>query len=256
MEEKITEQKYNQLTMNVNQSNLNEYPTTIYGYARISRRSQKIERQIENIRKAYPNAIIYQEAYTGTKIEGRKELNKLLKRVQSGDTIVFDSVSRMSRSKEDGVELYFELYEKGIHLVFLKEAYINTSVYQEAIQQTIAVTGNEIADLYIEATNKVIHLLAAKQIEKAFEQSQKEVDDLHERTREGMREARRNGKQIGQKKGSTLNIKKKEPKKEEIKKYSKDFNGSLNDVDTMKIVGLARNTYYKYKKELFEELTR
>ena len=81
-------------------------------------------------------------------------------------------------------------------------------------------------------------------------------DDLHERTREGMREARRNGKQIGQKKGSTLNIKKKEPKKEEIKKYSKDFNGSLNDVDTMKIVGLARNTYYKYKKELFEDMAQ
>ena len=254
----LTEQEkkeYNHMTEHATQISFKEISAATYGYARISRRSQKIERQLENIKNAYPDAIIYQEAYTGTKIDGRRELNKLLKRVQPGDTIVFDSVSRMSRSKEDGVTLYFELYEKGIQLVFLKESYINTSVYKEAIHRTIAVTGNEIADLYIEATNKVIHLLAAKQIEKAFEQSQKEVDDLHERTKEGMREAKRNGKQIGQRKGNVLIIKKKEPKKAEIKKYSKDFDGTLNDVNTMKIVGLARNTYYKYKKEMFEELS-
>ena len=39
-----------------------------YGYGRISRKSQKIERQIENINRAYPAAKIYTEAYTGTKV--------------------------------------------------------------------------------------------------------------------------------------------------------------------------------------------
>ena len=49
-----------------------------YGYCRISRRKQSIERQIRNIRQAYPNAIIIQEAGTGTTLD-RKEWNKLMK---------------------------------------------------------------------------------------------------------------------------------------------------------------------------------
>ena len=38
--------------------------------------------------------------------------------------------------------------------------------------------------------------------------------------------------------------------KEIILKHSKDFYGSLNDSECMKLTGLSRNTYYKYKREL------
>lgn len=225
----------------------------IFGYARISRKTQNIERQIRNIISEYPKAEIFQEAWTGTKTD-RPQFNKLLEKVQAGDTIVFDSVSRMSRNATEGIEIYFRLYEMGVNLVFIKESYINTDVYRNAVSQGIEATGNEIADIYIEATNKVIRLLATQQIEKAFEQAEKEVTDLHERTKEGIETARRNGKQIGQKAGAKLNVKKKEPKKAEIRKYCKDFDGTLTDKDTMKLVGLARNTYYKYKKEILAEI--
>lgn len=226
----------------------------IYGYCRISRKTQNITRQINNILREYPLAEIKQEAYTGTKEEGRKEFLKLLKIVKSGDTIVFDSVSRMSRNAEEGIKTYFNLYEQGINLIFLKEGYINTSVYKESIQQTIASTGNEIADLYIEATNKVIKLLAIKQIEKAFEQAQKEVDDLHQRTSEGMRVAQSNGKRVGTQKGDKLKIKKKEPIKADIKRLSKNFNGNCTDVELIRMLDVSKNTYYKYKREIIEEL--
>lgn len=225
----------------------------IFGYARISRKTQNIERQIRNILNEYPKAEIFQEAWTGTKTD-RPQFNKLLEKVQAGDTIVFDSVSRMSRNATEGIEIYFRLYEMGVNLVFIKESYINTDVYRNAVSQGIEATGNEIADIYIDATNKVIRLLATQQIEKAFEQAEKEVTDLHERTKEGIETARRNGKQIGQKQGAKLNVKKKEPKKAEIRKYCKDFDGTLTDKDTMKLVGLARNTYYKYKKEILAEM--
>ncbi len=230
-----------------------------YAYARISRKTQKIERQIENLTKAYPDARIYQEAYTGTKTEGRKEFKRMLSAVKPGDTIVFDSVSRMSRNADDGIKLYMDLYDKGVNLVFLKEQYINTDVYKESIQQTIASTGNEIADIYIEATNKVIKLLAEQQIRKAFEQSEKEVQDLHERTREGIREAKRKGKQVGRAAGARVATRKSVEAKKLMQEYSRDFNGTLNDIDTMvqiraRVGTLSRNTYYKYKKELFEQL--
>lgn len=57
-------------------------------------------------------------------------------------------------------------------------------------------------------------------------------------------------KQIGQKKGKKLKTKKSVGAKEIIQKMSKDFNGDLSDVDVMKLTGLARGTYYKYKREL------
>ncbi len=231
---------------------------TIYGYCRISTRKQNIERQVENILVAYPAAVnhIYKESYTGTKIQGRKELDKLLSRVIEGDTIVFDSVSRFSRNAQEGMDLYIELFDKGINLVFLKESYIDTDVYRSSVSQSIAKTGNEIADCYIEATNKVIRILARQQVERAFDQAQKEVTDLRQRTKEGIRVAREHGKQVGIAKGTKLTVKKKAPSKEKIRKYCRDFNGQLTDTETMKQIGISRNTYYKYKKEIIEELTQ
>ena len=226
---------------------------TTYGYARISTKKQSIDRQIRNIKEYNAAAVIFEEAYTGTKIEGRKEFNKLLSKVKKGDTIVFDSVSRMSRNADDGIELYFDLYEKGINLVFLKERYIDTEMYKQESNNKIELTGEDVDEI-LKGINKYFKTLAKKQIRIAFEQAQKEVDDLRERTKEGIREAKAKGKQIGQAKGKKLVVKKSAEAKEKIVKYSKDFRGTLSDVEVMKLVGLSRNTYYKYKKELREEL--
>lgn len=228
----------------------------VYGYCRISTQKQSMERQVRNITAAYPAAIIYQEAYTGTKLEGREKLEKLLKTVKAGDTIVFDSVSRMSRNADEGFQLYKQLMENGIELVFLKEPQINTATYKAAMdkQISIAATGDNAADELIQsiaaAINRYMMSLAERQIKIAFEQSEKEVCDLQQRTREGIETARRNGKQIGQQEGRKLNVKKAAPAMELIKKHSKDFFGSLNDQECMKLTGLARNTYYKYKREI------
>ena len=226
----------------------------IYGYCRISIKEQSIERQNRNIRELYPEAILVNEIYTGRKIEGRKEWNKLLNKVERGDTIVFDSVSRMSRNAVDGFELYKELYDKGIELIFLKEQHINTTTYKKALDtNSVELTGTAV-DSILEGINKYLLSLAEEQIRIAFEQSEKEVEDLRQRTKEGMETARLNGKQIGGKKGVKLKTKKSIVAKEQIQKYSKDFQGTLADVEVMKIVGVSRNSYYKYKKELVEEL--
>lgn len=92
----------------------------IYGYARVSTPTQSIDRQIRNIKDAYEVNKIYQEVFTGTDFQGRKELQKLLKVVREDDVIVFDSVSRMSRSAEEGFKLYQELFNKGVELDFIK----------------------------------------------------------------------------------------------------------------------------------------
>lgn len=222
----------------------------IYGYCRISTNKQNIERQVRNIEREYPNAKIIKEVYTGTKIN-RIEFNKLLKAVKQGDTIVFDSVSRMSRNAEEGFKLYEELFNKGIELVFIKEQHINTKTYKKALNNNIEMTNTNV-DYILEGINKYLLALAKEQIILAFAQAEKEVQDLHQRTKEGIETARLNGKQIGQRPGIKLTTKKSIKAKEDIIKYSKDFKGSLADVDVMKLLGISRNSYYKYKKELKE----
>lgn len=219
-----------------------------YGYCRISKAKQSIERQIRNIKAAYPNALIIQEVFTRTRID-RKEWQKLVSKVKDGDTIIFDSVSRMSGNADDGFAAYEDLYSRGVSLVFLKEPHINTETYKKALQNNVQLTGSNV-DYILEGVNKYLMALAQEQIRLAFEQSEKEVEDLHQRTREGIETARLNGKQIGQRKGAKLTTKKSVAAKEIIRKHSQDFNGTLNDMEVMQLTGLARNTYYKYKKEL------
>lgn len=235
----------------------------VYGYCRISRKEQNIERQERNIRAVYPDAIIRKEAFTGRKIDGRKEFLWILKTAEAGDTIVFDSVSRMSRNAEEGIKVYKSCFDKGINLVFLKEAYINTEIYASKIRQSEVTTGKS----YLDEGLKVILIgLAEEQIKIAFEQAQKEVDDLRQRTREGIETVKKHNemirlgieegeeKQVGQKAGRKLVIKKAAEAKKTIRKHSAEFGGKLTDAETMLLAHVSKPTFYKYKREIRAEL--
>lgn len=221
----------------------------IYGYVRVSTKYQSIDRQILNITKEYPNAIIYSEKMSGTKLYNRKEFNKLLSIVSKGDVIVFDSVSRMSRNSEEGYNLYEELYNKGIELVFIKEPHINTSTYKKALANNIPMTNSNV-DSILKGVNEYLMLLAKEQIRLAFIQSEKEVLDLQQRTKEGMKVAKANGKQIGRALGTTIETNKAKKCKGLIMKHSKKFEGSLNDKECMQLCSISKGTFYRYVKEL------
>jgi DNA invertase Pin-like site-specific DNA recombinase len=228
----------------------------IYGYCRISTAKQSIERQIRNIGQAFPSAVIIQEAYSGTSLN-RPAWSKLYSKIKADDVIVFDSVSRMSRNAAEGFALYKELFDKGVKLVFLKERHIDTDSYQDAMNGIIAqsfssgdAAADELVNAIMAAVNRFMMNKVEQDIFKAFEQSEKEVADLRQRTREGIVTARLNGKQIGAVKGTRRETKKGKDVKAKILMYSRDFGGSLSDKDCMKLIGIANNTYYKYKKEL------
>lgn len=225
----------------------------IYGYCRISTKNQSIERQERNIKAQYPDAIILKEAYTGTKIEGRKEFEKLTKTAKTGDTIVFDSVSIMSRNVDDGVEQYENWYKSGVNLVFLKEPHVNTEVYK-TVSVEIPEVGMEDFKPLFTGINETLMRLAQRQIRLAFEQAQKEVDDLRQSTKEGIDTARLNGKQIGQKRGAKLNVKKEAPMKQKIIELSRAFDGKYKDSEVIELLKISQPTYYKYKREIKEAM--
>ena len=76
------------------------------GVARISRPTQNIQRQIRNIKNQYPNANIIKIVYTGSKVTGYKDFINVVDKLEEGDTLIFDSASRMSRDSKEGCDLY------------------------------------------------------------------------------------------------------------------------------------------------------
>lgn len=230
--------------------------TRIFGYCRISTMKQRIARQIDNIKREFPTATIIKEEYTGTTTD-RPNFNKLIKNIKPGDTIVFDEVSRMSRNASEGIELYEKLFDMDVNLIFIKEPHINTSVYRDRMNKQIeklSSTGSKATDKLLESIMNALHEytidLAREQIELAFKTAQAEVDFLHQRTSEGVRKAQAQGKRVGREQGAKVVTKKSVEMKARIMELSKDFDGTNTDKDVMKITGLARNTYYKYKREL------
>ena len=245
----------------------------VYGYCRVSTQKQSLQRQIDNITSKYPEAVIITEKYTGTKID-RPEWSKLYKTIKKNlnCTVVFDEVSRMSRNAEEGFSLYMELFSMGVSLVFLKEPHINTESYKKAMEGIISVnitSGHNAADKMInsimDAINEFMQAKVKEDIKLSFERAEEEVVLLHKRISDGMKTIQRANeryritgetdkiKQIGGVSGKKLTTKKSIEKKSEILKHSVDFGGTLNDVDCMKLTGLSRNTFYKYKRELKAE---
>lgn len=229
----------------------------IYGYARVSTAKQKLQRQIDNIKQFNAKAIIFTEKYTGRKIIGRQELEKLLKKVRKGDTIIFDSVSRMSRNAQEGIDLYFRLYDKGVNLIFLKERYIDTQAYKDAIEKSgisVDIENNtaegELVTDIIRAINKFMRVKVADDILKAFEQAEKEVVDLRERIKEGIAKS---PKTQGIDEGTKLITKKSIEMKAKMRRQLKEFGGTETDIQFISDNNISRNTFYKYKKQLLAD---
>lgn len=231
---------------------------TVFGYVRISTVKQKLQRQIDNIKNAFPDAIIITEKGVSGCTMDRPAWNKLLqdveRRAARGENVVlvFDEVSRMSRNAAEGFAIYERLFNAGVDLRFLKEPQIDTAVYKKSLAEAknkIPMTGTYV-DYVLEGVNKMLMAVAKEQIELAFKNAQHEADFLHKRTSEGVRKAQAAGKQVGRASGSKVETRKAKSAKEIIRKHSKDFDGGLSDLDTMKLAGVSKNTYYKYKAEM------
>lgn len=238
----------------------------IYGYARVSTEKQNLNRQLTNLCKYDPTIEIYQEKFSGRKIDNRQEFKKLLARVKKGDTIVFDSVSRMSRNAQEGFKLYKELFSKGISLVFLNESYINTFVYQQSMQAVSCPFYSISSACSDNATEKFINTvctaiqeytlsLIERQIVEAFKQAEKEVVDISTRIKQGIRERASKGLPIGNQSKHRERHDKKE-KKAKIRALSRAFGGQFTDVQIIEMLHISSITLWKYKAEIKQDIEK
>lgn len=240
----------------------------IYGYLRVSTKHQDIGRQRVNILREYPAAVIYEETHSGGDYSGCVVLDKLLKVVRAGDTIVFDSVSRFSRDNVTGPQEYKRLFRDNVSLVFLNEPYINTENYRRALDVAIPRTGTFV-DPILDGVEEALLQLAEKQVQDAFDQANKELMDIRSRTSQALQKKiaeNRNLPQeqrirIGTQKGDTFTTRKKVIAIQRIVEGIK--NGYPDEVIMNNIAGdlkkqlpdskckdISRNTYYNYKREV------
>lgn len=90
----------------------------IYGYARVSSKSQLdgngLEVQLSDITNQYPNASVYEEQYTGTKVLDRPIFMELFSKLKAGDKLVVTKLDRLARNTVEGIKIIEQLFEKGV----------------------------------------------------------------------------------------------------------------------------------------------
>lgn len=223
-----------------------------YGYCSAANPAQNMEAQARNILKEFPEAVILKEKYTIKKKE-RPEWDRMMGTLSPGDTLVFDSVMRMGRSKEDALRCYEFLMERGVTMVFLKERYIDASVYRRLASGLREAGKGSIAP---EKLINCVKSLAQEQIKLVFERSEAELEKLRRKTSKGMEAAAKKGRISGRKAGVKVETKLAKRCKELIRKHSKAFGGELSDPELISLCGCSRNSYYKYKSMLCESEKR
>ncbi len=125
-------------------------------YLRASTKDQDAERALQILQDLNQNlnlgeTIVYVENYSGTKLD-RPELNKLLSEANQGDTLLVESIDRLSRlTQQDFQELKRRIQEKGLRLVVA-----DLPTTYQMIQTSDSIT-NSILDLI---NNMLIDLLA------------------------------------------------------------------------------------------------
>ncbi|WP_243527000.1 recombinase family protein [Bacillus pseudomycoides] len=199
-----------------------------FGYVRVSSKDQNEERQIQNMKDlGIEERDIFIDKESGKNME--RENYQMLKRlVRTGNTIVFDSLTRLGRNMNDTLE-EFRYYEKHkVNLQFIKEPYINVNY-----------TGESTNDVIQSAIQK-----ATLTILSAF--AEKERIDIKQRQAEGIALARKQGKHLGRPPAEIT--------EKFIEAYKEWKSGSITAVGAMKKYDIKRSSFYKLAKQYEERM--
>jgi DNA invertase Pin-like site-specific DNA recombinase len=180
----------------------------LIGYARVSTTDQNLDLQKDALQAAGCERV-FTDTASGARVE-RPGLNEALKECRAGDTLVVWKLDRLGRSLPHLVETVRDLSSRGIGFKSL----------QEQIDTTTS------------AGNLIFHIFASL--------AEFERDLIRERTNAGLQAARARGRKGGRPKGGD------EKKQKAALALKKDGTHSISEI--CEIVGVSRNTYYKYTR--------
>jgi DNA invertase Pin-like site-specific DNA recombinase len=195
-----------------------------FGYVRVSSKDQNEERQIENMKcLGIEDRDIFIDKQSGKNM--KRENYQMLKRLaRTGDTIIFDSLTRLEgRSMNDVLEEFRYYEQQQINLQFIKEPFINVNY-----------SGESTNDIIQQAVQK-----ATLTILSAF--AEKERNDIKQRQAEGIALAKKHGKHIGR---PPVQI-----TEQFIEAYEAWQSGKITAVGVMRKYDIKRSSFYKLVKE-------
>lgn len=114
----------------------------LYGYARVSTHGQTLEAQLEQLRAAGCGKV-YREKASGARAD-RRQLQRLLKTLSRGDTVIVTRIDRLARSTFDLFAIIQRIVDSGAHFRSLAEPWADTSTSTGRLM--IAVLGG-LADV-------------------------------------------------------------------------------------------------------------
>ncbi|WP_414978567.1 recombinase family protein [Bacillus sp. (in: firmicutes)] len=198
-----------------------------FGYVRVSSKDQNEERQIENMKYfGIEDRDIFIDKQSGKNM--KRENYQMRKRLaRSGDTIVFDSLTRLGRSMNDVLEEFRYYEQQRINLQFIKEPFINVNYNGES-------TNDVIQQAVQKATLTILSAFA-----------EKERNDIKQRQAEGISLAKKQGKHLGRPPVQITD--------QFIEAYREWQLGKITAVGAMKKYHIKRLSFYKLVKKYEEQ---
>lgn len=135
-----------------------------YGYARVSKSDQILDRQVNALKEYGCDEIITESISTRSK---QIKLQELIEKMKDGDTLVVVALNRLGRDTRKLIDMFDEFTKKNINFVSLKETFDTSTAVGRATMLFLSVI------------------------------AQTERDVLSERTLDGLEAARRRGSKSG-----------------------------------------------------------
>lgn len=191
-----------------------------YAYIRVSSKEQNINRQLDAIKQL--NEYIDERDIYVDKISGkdfnRPEWQALKRSIRSGDTLFVHSLDRLGRNKTQILQEWQWLVENKINVVVLDMPLLDTRKYQNL---------DGVGDLVMNLVLQILSWLA-----------EQERTNIKQRQKEGIASAKSRGVKFGR------------PPIQKPKNFDTVYkqwkNGEITATKAMQLLGLKRNTFYKF----------
>ncbi len=192
----------------------------MYGYARVSTREQREDRQVAAMREfGVEDSRIVVEKQSGKDFE-RPKYKKLVGALRSGDILVVKSIDRLGRNYKEILEQWGHLTkQRGVAIVVLDMPLLDTREGRD-------LTGTLIADIVLQLLSYV---------------AQTERELIRQRQAEGIAAAKENGVRFGR-----ARI----PMPEDFVQWAQDWwHGRVTAVQASRALGISRTTFTRRAEE-------
>ena len=173
-----------------------------------------------------------------------------LKSFKDGDKVVTTKIRNLELPGSSASDTYQMIFNTGADIIILDSPALSSEIFKKTLIQKTRGTSVKETELIIAAVTEILNL----QIEAELNKKENETIPI---PKDKLQEIRPKKISDREKKNQKIVVTKKEV---ESKKFIRDnlidFGGTMTNNEIMDALHLARNSYYKYKKKVSEEMEK